>query len=88
MAKKVINNLNANLPPLVVLGSFLSEKKKDFVTTKLNEFGLVRKEYFDRKLGHQKKDFKLSTKYVNCAITTLIRYRKTNVVLLIARILF
>lgn len=59
MAKKVINNLNANLPPLVVLGSFLSEKKKDFVTTKLKEFGLVRKEYFDRKLGHQKKDFKL-----------------------------
>lgn len=59
MAKKLIQNPNANLPPLVVLESFLSEKKKEFVTSKLHEFGLVRKEVFDRKLGHQKKDFKL-----------------------------
>jgi uncharacterized protein YjgD (DUF1641 family) len=59
MAKKVIENPNANLPPLVVLESFLNEKKKEFVTNKLHEFGLVRKEVFDRKLGHQKKDFKL-----------------------------
>ena len=59
MAKKVIQNPNANLPPLVVLESFLNEKKKEFVTNKLHEFGLVRKEVFDRKLGHQKKDFKL-----------------------------
>lgn len=59
MAKKVIQNSNANLPPLVVLESFLNEKKKEFVTNKLHEFGLVRKEVFDRKLGHKKKDFKL-----------------------------
>ena len=59
MAKKEIQNPNANLPPLVVLESFLNEKKKEFVTNKLHEFGLVRKEIFDRKLGHQKKDFKL-----------------------------
>jgi hypothetical protein len=59
MAKKLIQNPNANLPPLVVLESFLTEKKKEFVTNKLHEFGLVRKEVFDRKLGHKKKDFKL-----------------------------
>jgi hypothetical protein len=59
MAKKVIQNPNANLPPLVVLESFLNEKKKDFVVNKLHEFGLVRKEVFNRKLGHKKKDFKL-----------------------------
>jgi hypothetical protein len=59
MAKKVIQNPNANLPPLMVLESFLNEKKKEFVTNKLHEFGLVRKEVFDRKLGHKKKDFKL-----------------------------
>ena len=58
MAKKVIQNPNANLPPLVVLESFLNEKKKDFVVNKLHEFGLVRKEVFDSKLGHKKKDFK------------------------------
>jgi hypothetical protein len=59
MAKSIVKNPNANLPPLVVLGSFLTEKKREFVSKKLFEFGLVRKEYFDRKLGHQKKDFKL-----------------------------
>jgi hypothetical protein len=59
MAKKVTQNPNANLPPLVVLESFLNEKKKDFVVGKLHEFGLVRKEVFDKKLGHKKKDFKL-----------------------------
>ena len=58
MAKKVIQNPNANLPPLVVLESFLNEKKKEFVTNKLHEFGLVRQEFFDHKLGHKKKDFK------------------------------
>jgi hypothetical protein len=59
MAKKIIQNPNANLPPLVVLESFLNEKKKEFVVSKLHEFGLVRKEVFDKKLGHKKKDFKL-----------------------------
>jgi hypothetical protein len=59
MAKKVTQNPNANLPPLVVLESFLNEKKKEFVVSKLHEFGLVRKEVFDKKLGHKKKDFKL-----------------------------
>ncbi|MEY3431222.1 MAG: hypothetical protein RIS53_120 [Bacillota bacterium] len=58
MAQSPVKNPNANLPPLVVLGSFLTEKKREFVSKKLFEFGLVRKEYFDRKLGHQKKDFK------------------------------
>ncbi len=59
MAKSIVKNPNANLPPLVVLGSFLTEKKREFVSKKLFEFGLVRKEFYDRKLGHQKKDFKL-----------------------------
>jgi hypothetical protein len=59
MAKEIKLNPNANLPPLVVLGSFLGEKKREFVSQKLFDFGLVRKEYFDRKLGHKKKDFKL-----------------------------
>jgi len=59
MAKLALQNPNANLPPLVVLGSFLSEKKREFVSKKLFEFGLVRKEFFDPKLGHHKKDFKL-----------------------------
>ena len=59
MAKKVTQNPNANLPPLVVLESFLNEKKKEFVVSKLHEFGLVRKEVFDSKLGHKKNDFKL-----------------------------
>ncbi len=59
MAKTIVKNSNANLPPLVVLGSFLTEKKREFVSKKLLEFGLVRKEFYDRKLGHQKKDFKL-----------------------------
>lgn len=61
MAKEIkLNpNANANLPPLVVLGSFLGEKKREFVSQKLFDFGLVRKEYFDLKLGHKKKDFKL-----------------------------
>lgn len=59
MAKLPLQNPNANLPPLVVLGSFLSEKKREFVSKKLFEFGLVRKEFFDPKLGHNKKDFKL-----------------------------
>lgn len=57
MAKKVTINQNADLPPLMVLGSFLNEKKREFVTTKLKDFGLVRKEIFNRKLGHKKKDF-------------------------------
>jgi hypothetical protein len=59
MAKKLIQNTNANLPPLLVLEYFLKDKKKEFVISKLHEFGLVRKEFFDRKLGHKKKDFKL-----------------------------
>ncbi|MBM3909297.1 MAG: hypothetical protein FJ352_00800 [Firmicutes bacterium] len=59
MAQSPVKNPNANLPPLVVLGSFLTEKKREFVSKKLFEFGLVRKEYFDRKLEHQKKDFTL-----------------------------
>ncbi len=59
MAKQPVKNPNANLPPLVVLGSFLTEKKRDIVGKKLFEFGLVRKEFYDRKLGHHKKDFKL-----------------------------
>lgn len=57
MAKKTILNPNADLPPLMVLASFLNEKKREFVTTKLKEFGLVRQEFFNKKLGHKKKDF-------------------------------
>jgi hypothetical protein len=57
MAKKITNHPNANLPPLMVLTSFLNEKKREFVTNKLKEFGLVRQEFFDRKAGHKKKDF-------------------------------
>lgn len=52
-------NPNANLPPLVVLGTFLTEKKREFVASKLFDFGLVRKEFYDPKQGHKKKDFKL-----------------------------
>ncbi len=59
MKKKNLQDTNANLPPLMVLGSFLSEKKREFVSGKLQEFGLVRKEVFNRKLGHKKKDFPL-----------------------------
>lgn len=59
MAKKTITNPNADLPPLMVLSSFLNEKKREYVSNKLKDFGLVRKEYFNRKLGHQKKDFPL-----------------------------
>jgi hypothetical protein len=59
MKKKNLQDTNANLPPLMVLGSFLSEKKREFVSSKLQEFGLVRKEVFNRKLGHKKKDFPL-----------------------------
>jgi hypothetical protein len=57
MAKKIFLNPNADLPPLMVLASFLNEKKREFVTTKLKEFGLVRQEFFNKKLGHKKKDF-------------------------------
>jgi hypothetical protein len=57
MAKKKLKNPNADLPPLLVLSTFLAEKKRSFVTTKLKEFGLVRQEYFNRKLGHKKADF-------------------------------
>lgn len=57
MAKKKITNPNADLPPLLVLSSFLSEKKREYVTEKLKEFGLVRQEFFNRKLGHKKVDF-------------------------------
>ena len=59
MAKKKPLNQNASLPPTLVLSTFLLEQKRDFVVKKLNEFGLVRKEYFDKKLGHKKRDFKL-----------------------------
>jgi hypothetical protein len=59
MAKKKINNPNADLPPLLVLSTFLAEKKREFVTEKLKEFGLVRQEFFNRKLGHKKSDFPL-----------------------------
>jgi hypothetical protein len=57
MAKKIFLNPNADLPPLMVLASFLNEKKREFVTTKLKEFGLVRQDFFNKKLGHKKKDF-------------------------------
>jgi hypothetical protein len=57
MAKKIPTNPNADLPPLMVLTSFLNEKKREFVTKKLMEFGLVRQEFFNRKLGHKKKEF-------------------------------
>lgn len=57
MKQPVIQNDNANLPPLLVLSTFLKEKKRTFVLEKLKEFGLVRKEWFDKSLGHQKKDF-------------------------------
>ena len=59
MKKTKLQDTNANLPPLMVLGSFLSEKKREFVSSKLQEFGLVRKEVFNKKLGHKKKDFPL-----------------------------
>ena len=59
MKKTNLQDTNANLPPLMVLGSFLSEKKREFVSSKLQEFGLVRKEIFNKKLGHKKKDFPL-----------------------------
>jgi hypothetical protein len=58
MAKKELTpSANAELPPTLVIGSFLKEQKRDYVTKKLIEFGLVRKEYFDKKLKHQRKDF-------------------------------
>jgi hypothetical protein len=57
MAKKKLTNPNADLPPLLVLSTFLAEKKREFVTEKLKEFGLVRQEFFNRKLGHKKSDF-------------------------------
>lgn len=57
MAKKKLTNSNADLPPLLVLSTFLAEKKREFVTEKLKEFGLVRQEFFNRKLGHKKADF-------------------------------
>jgi hypothetical protein len=57
MAKPVHINPNADLPPLMVLSPYLKEKKREFVTQKLHDFGLVRKEIFNRKLGHQRKDF-------------------------------
>ena len=57
MAKKKLTNPNADLPPLLVLSTFLAEKKREFVTEKLKEFGLVRREFFNRKLGHKKADF-------------------------------
>jgi hypothetical protein len=57
MAKKKLTNPNADLPPLLVLSTFLAEKKREFVTEKLKEFGLVRQEFFNRKLGHKKADF-------------------------------
>jgi hypothetical protein len=59
MAKKPVINQNASLPPTLVLSTFLLEQKRIFVTSKLKEFGLVRKEYFDKSLGHKKKDFNL-----------------------------
>jgi hypothetical protein len=59
MAKKTPLNQNASLPPILVLSTFLLEQKREFVHKKLKEFGLVRKEYFDKKLGHKKRDFQL-----------------------------
>ena len=59
MAKKPLLNQNASLPPTLVLSTFLLEQKRTFVTSKLKEYGLVRKEYFDKSLGHKKSDFKL-----------------------------
>lgn len=59
MAKKPLLNQNASLPPTLVLSTFLLEQKRTFVTSKLIEYGLVRKEYFDKSLGHKKNDFKL-----------------------------
>jgi hypothetical protein len=58
MAKKVTPpSPNAELPPTLVIGSFLKEQKRDYVSKKLIEFGLVRKEYFNRKQGHTRKDY-------------------------------
>jgi hypothetical protein len=59
MAKPIQINPNADLPPLMVLSPYLKEKKREFVTKKLHDFGLVRKEIFNRKLGHKRKDFPL-----------------------------
>jgi hypothetical protein len=59
MAKKPLLNQNASLPPTLVLSTFLLEQKRTFVASKLKEYGLVRKEYFDKSLGHNKNDFKL-----------------------------
>jgi hypothetical protein len=59
MGKTIQINPNADLPPLMVLSPYLIEKKREFVTKKLHDFGLVRKEIFDRKLGHKRKDFPL-----------------------------
>lgn len=59
MVKPIQINPNADLPPLMVLSPYLKEKKREFVTKKLHDFGLVRKEIFNRKLGHKRKDFPL-----------------------------
>ncbi len=59
MAKKNLLTANASLPPTLVLSTFLLEQKRAYVSAKLKDFGLIRKEYFDKKLGHKKKDFPL-----------------------------
>lgn len=59
MAKQKPIPNNAALPPTLVIASFVTEKKRSFVDAKLKQFGLVRKEYYSRKSGHNKADFKL-----------------------------
>ena len=49
MAKKNLLTANASLPPTLVLSTFLLEQKRAYVSAKLKDFGLVRKEYFDKK---------------------------------------
>jgi hypothetical protein len=48
MAKKNLLTANASLPPTLVLSTFLLEQKRAYVSAKLKDFGLVRKEYFDK----------------------------------------
>jgi hypothetical protein len=57
MAKKNLLTENASLPPTLVLSTFLLEQKRAYVIAKLKDFGLVKKEFYDKKIGHKKKDF-------------------------------
>jgi hypothetical protein len=59
MAKQKPIPNNADLPPTLVIATFVTEKKRKYVESKLKQFGLVRKEYYNRKSGHKKADFKL-----------------------------